>query len=366
MEHGIVYRNDREFCGWPFIHGFWRNGSGDLLLGFKRSPANYDAPEDIHHDRIAVKPGSQVVAIRSRDKAQSWDAAGLVTLWDFAAGEAMFPGDGAADYAAHGPIDFSAPDTLVACGATPGFGLPESRAWVRVSKDGGDSWLPPIRLPLTGLASLSGNASAMVRQDGRSLLFLTHVSADGWTRRAVVYASLDGGTAWTFLAMVTPRDDDGAADGNWTGSFRFGGHRWFYPRAIQLRDGRILCSIRCQRDPTGVMWTEMFESADAGLTWRFLSRVNEWGAPGDIVQMQDGRIACVYGYRLPPYGIRARISEDGGRSWGREIVLRDDGGSWDLGYPRVTELEPGRLAAFYYFNRQGDPVRHIAQTLFTP
>ena len=43
--------------------------------------------------------------------------------------------------------------------------------------------------------------------------------------------------------------------------------------------------------------------------------------------MRDGRIACVYGYRLPPFGC-ARLSADEGRTWGREIVLRDDGGSW--------------------------------------
>ena len=48
-------------------------------------------------------------------------------------------------------------------------------------------------------------------------------------------------------------------------------------------------------------------------------------------------------YRLPPFGVRARISEDGGRTWGRELILRDDGGSWDLGYPRVIEQAPGRL-----------------------
>jgi hypothetical protein len=88
--------------------------------------------------------------------------------------------------------------------------------------------------------------------------------------------------------------------------------------------------------------------------------------------MSDGRIVCVYGYRLPPYGIRARISEDGGRRWGSEIVLRDDGGSWDLGYPRVVETEPGTLLAVYYFNRADDPlqlnggVRHIARTIFSP
>jgi hypothetical protein len=54
------------------------------------------------------------------------------------------------------------------------------------------------------------------------------------------------------------------------------------------------------------------------------------------------------------------------------MILRDDGGSWDLGYPRVIELAPGRLLATYYFNLASDPiqrdggVRHIACTLFQP
>jgi hypothetical protein len=88
--------------------------------------------------------------------------------------------------------------------------------------------------------------------------------------------------------------------------------------------------------------------------------------------MSDGRIACVYGYRIAPTGIRYRISEDGGRSWGGEIILRSDGGSWDLGYPRVIEIEPGVLFATYYMNTIDDPVqvnggvRHIAWTRFRP
>ena len=54
------------------------------------------------------------------------------------------------------------------------------------------------------------------------------------------------------------------------------------------------------------------------------------------------------------------------------MILRDDGGSWDLGYPRVIETEPGTLLATYYINLKNDRVnvnggvRHIASTIFRP
>ncbi len=93
------------------------------------------------------------------------------------------------------------------------------------------------------------------------------VSPDGWTRRPVVYASLDDGTSWTFLSFITPQRDDGATASERAGSVTFAAHRWFYPNALVLPDGRILCSLRCQRDPTGVMWTEIYDSSDGGRTW---------------------------------------------------------------------------------------------------
>ncbi|MEI9852739.1 MAG: sialidase family protein [Sphingomonas sp.] len=66
----------------------------------------------------------------------------------------------------------------------------------------------------------------------------------------------------------------------------------------------------------GVMWTEVYASDDGGDSWDFLSRVNDFGAPGSLVVKKDGRLVMVYGYRLMPSGVRAAVSEDGGRTLG--------------------------------------------------
>lgn len=368
-QHSIVYRNEGEFAGWPFTSGFWTTADRHLVVGVKKRRVDYRNPRDVTHDETA-RIGPQIMTLRSRDQGRSWGE--QRDLFDMGADQAALFARGPRDYAAEQKLDFTDRNVLVASGSTPDFFCRDGRAWIRVSTDGGLSWRPPILAPNVGLPILSGHGSALARQDGVSLIFLTAVSADGVKRRPVVYASVDGGAFWTFLSVMTPPIDDGAADGERHANFKFAAYRYFYPRGVVLQDGRIVASLRCQRDPTSVIWTEIFASDDGGRSWGFLSRVNDWGAPGDLALMADGRLACVYGYRLPPYGVRARISEDGGRRWGREIIIRDDGGSWDLGYPRVTEVEPGRLLTLYYMNLRDDPVqmnggvRHIAQTVFTP
>jgi len=364
-EHAVIYRNEGEFASWPYTNGFWEASDGHLLQSFMISPADYSDASKISHDVLGTG-GSRVVSIRSHDRGRTWDAP---TPYSF---EPTAPHDGSAESLAElGPIDFTNRDVFV-WSSSPGFGTPDGRPYVRVSKDAGNTWSRAYRLPLDGMPSASANVSQMVRPDGRSLLFLTMVSKDGWTRRPMVYGSVPDGSTWHFMSFITPKDDPyGAADGDWKSSFRFGGHRWFYPRAQMLPSGRIVCTLRSQRDPTGVMWTELHYSDDGAQTWHFLSRVNDFGAPGSLVQMKDGRWVCVYGFRLPPYGVRACVSEDQGQTWGPEIVLRDDGGSWDLGYPNAVESEPGKIAAIYYFNSKNDRiqanggVRHIARTIFT-
>lgn len=365
-QHTVVYRNDKKFASWVFVGGLWRTADGSLVLAFKCADANYADASDIHHDNLAVLRG-ELVSLRSTDNGKSWDVGTMQKIFDLTLTPDEIAASGPQDYAAEGPVDFSSRDVLVVSGSTPASFSPTSKPWLRLSSDGGRSWRRPILLPMTGLQSLSGQGSTMVRSDGMSLIALTSATPDGWTRRPLIYASPDG-VQWNFLCFMTPIDDDGQAVSEKTGSPRFGAHRYFYPRPLPLRSGRLIASMRAQRDPTGIMWTELFDSQDGGRTWHFVSRVNDWGAPGDITELSDGRIVCVYGYRLAPFGVRCRVSEDGGRTWGSEIILRDDGGSWDLGYPRVIEVEPGKCLAAYYIHVNGDPIgtRHIAQTVFTP
>lgn len=369
VDHAVVYRHDDEFTAWPFTMGFWETGSGELVSNFMTLDADYSDPAKISHDLLGERRGrgSRIVTVRSSDRGRSWSEPAFDAYPSIRASDTGRP----ADLSEWGPFDFTEGDLLVG-NSTTDFGKPEGRSFVRVSRDAGRSWTPAAELPLDGLPSLLGINSTLVRPDGRCLLFLTSVSKDGWTRRPLVYASTDDGTEFHFVSFITPKEDPfGAADGDWTSTYRFGGHRWFYPRGVLLRSGRILCTLRSQRDPRGVMWTEVYASDDGGLTWQFRSRVNDFGAPGSLVAMEDGRIVVVYGYRQKPYGIRAVVSEDEGATWGQEIIVRDDGGSWDLGYPNAFEVEPGKIGAIYYFNSAGDAVqanggvRHISRSIFS-
>lgn len=368
VDHGIVYRDDSEFCGWPYYCGLWTTSSGELVTGFKKITNAYGDDGEVSHTRLTTGQG-RLFLIRSRDQGASWDRDSQIAVFDLADDAGRILEEGGESYQGQAPLDFLSPDTRIMAGALPALLKPNSRAWIRASSDGGLNWRRPILLPLQGLPNITGHGPPTTRADGLCLLGLSTTSADGWTNRPLVYASPDG-IHWSFLSFITPAIEGGSAVSDRAGPLIFGALRHFYTRLLALRDGRILASIRFQRDAKGLMWVDIFESHDGGRTWGFLSRVGDWGAPGDIVEMADGRIVCVYGYRLAPAGIRARISEDGGRSWGPELILRDDGGSWDLGYPCVIEVTPGRLLTTYYFNEKNDPiqmnggVRHIARTIF--
>ena len=69
---------------------------------------------------------------------------------------------------------------------------------------------------------------------------------------------------------------------------------------------------------------------------------------------------------MQPYGVRARISKDGGLTWSQEVSWRNGGGNHDIGYPRTVQCPDGRVVTVYYWNDRPDGERYIAATVWTP
>ncbi len=123
------------------------------------------------------------------------------------------------------------------------------------------------------------------------------------------------------------------------------------PHALELADGRILVHIRAQKE--GLFSIYQCYSEDGGKSFSVPERIpvgeeQFHGSPPHLLLTKSGKIVLTYGRRIAPFGQRARISEDGGKSWSKEIILRSDGDGWDLGYPASAELCDGEILTVYY------------------
>ena len=90
------------------------------------------------------------------------------------------------------------------------------------------------------------------------------------------------------------------------------------------------------------------------------------GNPPSMIRLMDGRICLTYGYRAEPFEIRARLSGDGGRTWGHELKLRGGGGGRDIGYPASVQRSDGKIVTVYYFHDRPLSDRYIAATIWNP
>ncbi|NHE58885.1 sialidase family protein [Cyclobacterium plantarum] len=105
-------------------------------------------------------------------------------------------------------------------------------------------------------------------------------------------------------------------------------------------------------------------STDGGKSFGQWQSMGFQGHPLQATRLSDDRVLLVYGYRHEPYGIRARIlnSECTDFATAEEIVLREDGGSGDIGYPWAVVLDDHHALVTYYFNIDNG-TRHIAGTI---
>jgi hypothetical protein len=334
--------------------------------------AGYPSEAGGFHARDKDRPFTTMQA-RSLDGGQTWQSVTCPCRTPgnrgTSADEHMRPDLGAKYALEHGmentPVDcpggtnFTHPDFALMCART-GLGA-GTVSWFYVSYDRCKTWEGPYSLPMFGQAGVEARTDYLVSGPDECTLFLTAARASGGEGGGIFCVrTTDGGQTFEFISWVTESSEEG--------SFAI------MPASVRLSESRILVAVRCrggERDFRKAQnWIDLFASGDNGASWAHFNRpvpnTGFGGNPPTLTKLQDGRLCLTYGYRAEPYGIRAKLSGDGGATWGEEIVLRDDGGSHDLGYPRTVQRADGTIVTVYYFNDRLGGEGYIAATVWEP
>jgi hypothetical protein len=221
------------------------------------------------------------------------------------------------------------------------------------SYDKGRTWRGPHALPSFGTPGLQARTDYLVHGPREMSVFLTALKSDGREGLPLCARTTDGGLTWPLVSFIGPEPEGFA----------------IMPSTVVLPDGSWLSAIRV-KDPAG-SWIDTWRSADRGAHWQPAGRPvpdagGTSGNPPHLIRLRDGRLCLTYGYRSPPFGIRARLSTDDGLTWEPEIVLRADAVTHDLGYPRSVERSDGRIVTVYYYNDGRHSERFIGATTWTP
>jgi len=371
VEHIYVYK-DAELAHACNQTSLITLQDGEVLMGFneERYPIHADS--------------GQSCVIRSKDGGITWDASTKQVVWPYT--DFMGNWDCAFGQISDGTIlmhtrvcSFMAPTGIKWEGDQALGGPPPGKrerlkrqtgyALVK-SIDNGTTWSDPIPVntnPIResgrepNLCGGSGAGHIIELPDGGLLLPLDGRlgSRSDETERSFLLRSDDGGDNWEYWSTM-------AYDPANIISFH-------EPGVTRLEDGRLVSLLRTSHKPRRQdnMW--FTHSEDDGVTWSPPKRSGLWGYPADVMQLQDGRVLAVYGYRKAPWGVRGCISEDG-LTWAaeNEFVIREGGVAdpmvflyWHIGYPTVTQLEDGTIiAAYHEYSDDDPPIQYIRCTRF--
>ncbi|HVU86214.1 MAG TPA: sialidase family protein [Pirellulales bacterium] len=352
VENVDVYRVPGRFGGWPANHGIWSWGD-EILVGFGAGYYQDLGPE--RHNIDHGKPEEHLLA-RSLNGGRTWKIEnpaeqGVLIPVGKALHGVTPPGLVEKPWQdCPGGIDFTHPDFAMTLRMTDAD-IGPSR--FHYSTDRGHTWKGPFRLVLANNTGLEIAARTDYIVNGRDdcLLFLTAAKTDHEEGRVLCARTKDGGKTWNFVSWVGPEP---------TGFS-------IMPSTVRLGPAELLTALRHHEGPK--KWIDLYRSLDDGGSWQSAgigAPDTGEGNPASMIRLKDGRVCLTYGYRKAPYGMRARLSSDGGRSWGKEIILREDGGGRDVGYPRSVQRADGHVVTTYYYHDQPKSDRYIAATIWDP
>jgi hypothetical protein len=376
----VVFAEPGSFAGWPANNGAWTwNDGKEILVGFTKGPFVEQEGHNIG------KTDRKNLLARSTDGGTTWSTEE----------PSNFAGNSAQPVESTGEINFEAPGFAMRVMGNAYHGSTDKVGSFFVSDDKGKNWRGPYRFnglmedPNLVGTECTSRTGYLVTGPGSCLIFMAARPKDFKKVKGQATGTVDGGKPSQWVdqwdkSYVAETTDGGK-------SFHFvswiaplsGPFRAVMPAVCRLKDGSIVATVRCnrvERDAKGEGFmaghVAAYGSADNGKTWTFLSRVGETGGkeqngnPPALAALKDGRIACAYGDRRSAQ-IKARVSSDGGRTWGDERVLRDDfqagkDHSADLGYPRLVTNHENHLVVMYYWATKDNPQGHIAATVFEP
>ena len=346
--HVIVYKEPARYAGWPANHGIWQWGN-EILVGFEvghvRTSSQYHA---IDYDR----PEEHVLA-RSKDGGDSWAIEKPEGLRPPPGARiAGVPGEPGGKPVSNfeGQMNFTAPGFAWTL-RMESFHVGPSRFYY--SEDKGKSWNGPYKLPDFDTPGTAARTDYVIDGKHEATVFLTAAKTNKKEGRLLCARTTDGGKTFKLVSWIVPENDGYA----------------IMPSSVRLSSKSILTSLR-RSAPNGNR-IELHRSDDNGATWRQVSIVTpeesaKSSNPPSMIRLKDGRLCITYGHRLPPFGIKARISNDEGKTWGEELWLRQGAGNYDLGYPRTVQRPDGKIVTAYYYNDKADGERYIAATIWEP
>ena len=351
-KHVKVYYQKGRFGGWPANHGIWI-WDNEILVGFSRGYYKDLGPERHNIDR--EKPEEHALA-RSLDGGETWtiehpNEKGFL----LPQGKEALHGIELPDVPLKKPsvcpggIDFSHPDFAMTLRMTS---VDAGVSNMSYSYDRGKTWEGPFIVPGFTTKGTAARTDYLVEEKHTCTVFLTASKSDGKEGRPFCMRTEDGGTSWKFLSWIG-KEPKGFA---------------IMPSSVRLSETELLSAIRCQ--DTRQTKIALYASNNNGKTWKFVNDPvadTGEGNPPSMIKLKDGRLCLTYGVRSKPFRMCAKLSADKGHTWGREIVLRDDGSGQDIGYPRSVQRPDGKVITIYYFeDSKTGPERHISATIWDP
>lgn len=351
----VIYEDATYFSSFPSVI---KKPDGEIVVAFRRAPDRQVFGEEVTWH---VDPNSYLVSVRSRDNGLSWSKKPeLIYAHDFG---------GSQD-----PCMLQLKDGTILCmsygwaSVRPGghTNLPELNKknrygavflggyYVR-STDGGKTWdgpyypptLPtefrknPMDLPIPAY-----NRGALYEGENGDVYWVVAGRTEENPHKMSTHLliSKDKGLTWEYSAEVA---SDKEVVFNETSVY-------------ETPKGDIVAFLRTANFDDQAC---IARSTDGGKSFTWQS-MGFQGHPLQATRLPDDRVLLVYGYRHAPYGIRARIlnSECTDFETAPEIILRTDGGGYDIGYPWSVVIDDDKVLVVYYFN-QKDGTRYIAGTI---